>query len=138
MGEIGLGGRGGRRRQDVRQRVVQVHVGYDDESSSVDLAASVDKQIQLSINNSTITVQVHLQYSSSLFSNKYYAECERTRIRLTISALRMNDSTNGEKSCIKVLLSSSLLVYRLVHAPVIVRGTRESWVRLPGREKFLA
>ena len=27
----------------------------------------------------------------------------------------------------------SLLVYRLVHAPV----TRESWVRLPGRELFL-
>src|SRR5690606_25636170 len=30
-------------------------------------------------------------------------------------------------------ISMSLLVYRLVHAPV----TRESWVRLPGREFFL-
>ena len=30
-------------------------------------------------------------------------------------------------------LKTSLLVYRLVHAPV----TRESWVRLPDREIFL-
>ena len=31
----------------------------------------------------------------------------------------------------------SLVVYRLVHAPVILRGTRESGVRLPARERIV-
>jgi hypothetical protein len=101
---------------------------------------------------------VHIKADSSLLCKFFASISVSTRACHFVSVARKLGSTPRQRDLfgfhdqcthtfrrhveinngISQMFSSSLLVYRLVHALVTMFRSRESWVRLPGREIFLA